>query len=528
MIKWTKYIPVIPTTKQLAAMMLPHREVLFGGAAGGGKSIWLLASALQYVDIPGYSAIIFRRQLTDLKQAGALLDRASEWLSPFPEVKYVPSEHCYYFPTTYPDGTPGKPARLQFGYIGDRNQRSRYQSAEYQFFAFDELTHWPDDSDYTYMFSRIRKTVCPIHGRDPATSEPAWKPDCPKCKALQSIPTRVRAATNPGGVGGAWVKRRFKIVPDPEKYPSKHEAIQAILAGVPVKFIGVHPERAFMPSFFYDNPHVDREDYTNFLKELDDETRRQLQEGNWEVIPNARFNRAWAKYFSFEGDIYRFADRSFVEHRHLRRIFITVDPAATVKDGPIDQSIREGSPSWTVISTWGITEDWKLLWLDMVRFRKEIPDVVDAIVRANEIWKPDFVKIEYVGVGIGVAQYVQQAGIRVVKNIKRRDKLENSTSSQMMMKAGRIFLPENAPWVDTAEDEVFTWTGDPSQQDDIVDTLSDAAVELTPHLAPIVTPTTRMSRACPPRVLPMAPNYDKSTFHSNSPTNANFIIGNRY
>jgi len=78
---WNYYIPHQPFAKQLAFLMLPHKEAFYGGAAGGGKSDALLSAALQYVDIPGYSAIIFRRTFTDLKLPGALIDRSHSWLN---------------------------------------------------------------------------------------------------------------------------------------------------------------------------------------------------------------------------------------------------------------------------------------------------------------------------------------------------------------------------------------------------------------------------------------------------------------
>ena len=101
-LKLTDYIPHKPTPKQRAFLMLPHREAFFGGAAGGGKSDALLMGALQYCDVPGYSGLVLRKTLSELKLPGGLLERATEWLGPFLDekiVRYVPGEHTYYFST---------------------------------------------------------------------------------------------------------------------------------------------------------------------------------------------------------------------------------------------------------------------------------------------------------------------------------------------------------------------------------------------------------------------------------------------
>ena len=79
-VPWSSFIPVSPTPKQLAFLLLPSLEALYGGSAGGGKSIALLMAALQYVDHPGYSALILRKSYTDLALPGALMDKAGEWL----------------------------------------------------------------------------------------------------------------------------------------------------------------------------------------------------------------------------------------------------------------------------------------------------------------------------------------------------------------------------------------------------------------------------------------------------------------
>jgi hypothetical protein len=78
-----RYCPHAPTEQQTLALVA-HRflpddepsEVFYGGAAGGGKSDWLLMGALEYVDVPGYAAIIFRRTYTDLSLPGAIMARS--------------------------------------------------------------------------------------------------------------------------------------------------------------------------------------------------------------------------------------------------------------------------------------------------------------------------------------------------------------------------------------------------------------------------------------------------------------------
>src|SRR5690242_15967361 len=75
-----RWIPHQPTPTQAAFLSLPSREAMFGGAAGGGKSDALLMAALQYVDMPDYSALLLRRSYSDLALPEGIMSRAHEWL----------------------------------------------------------------------------------------------------------------------------------------------------------------------------------------------------------------------------------------------------------------------------------------------------------------------------------------------------------------------------------------------------------------------------------------------------------------
>ena len=293
-IKWSKYIPHKPTPKQYAALMLQNcKELLYGGALGGGKSDFLAYEALRFCDMPDFTSIIFRKQLTDLKQPKSLLPRVAQWLEPFRaagDCKYVAADHRWDFKTVYP-GTdiPGPPAMLQWGYIGDAGIRDRYQSAEYQLVCFDELGQWATPVDWLFMCSRIRATVCPIHGKD-ANNDPIWDDNCHICQCKKMIPLRRRAAMNPGP---AWVKKRWKIVPDPSRYKTRQEALIAIQEGEKINWVGTHPYRRFIPAYLSDNPHLSEKDYREMLAEMTEDERSRLEDGNWEARKNARFKRKW-------------------------------------------------------------------------------------------------------------------------------------------------------------------------------------------------------------------------------------------
>lgn len=234
--RMTKYIPHIPHPKQQAFMLLTGREALFGGAAGGGKSDALLMSALQYVDIPGYAALILRRTYSDLALPDAIMSRAHEWLSPW-GIHWNDDEKTF----TFPEG-----GKLVFGFMENERDKYRYQSARFHFVGWDELTQFTE-SQYTYLFSRQRREMG---------------------LSATEIPLRTRAASNPGNIGHEWVKSRF-ISPG-------------------------RPDRIFISSRVQDNPSLDIDEYVATLSEMLPLDRAQLLEGDWTARPVGRkFKREW-------------------------------------------------------------------------------------------------------------------------------------------------------------------------------------------------------------------------------------------
>ena len=216
------YSPETPSLTQKVFLRTYSLEALFGGAAGGGKSSALLMAALQYIDVPNYSAILFRRTYADLALPGAIMDRFQRWIAEEEDIKWTANNYTAVFPSG---------ARISFGYLNNSQDYLRYKGAEFQFIGMDEVTEIRE-ADYRYLFSRLRR--------------PASGP-------LAKVPLRMRCASNPAP---NWVRQRFIIE-------------------------GKEQGRIFVPSFLTDNPGIDAESYRQSLQALDPIERKRLEEGDW-------------------------------------------------------------------------------------------------------------------------------------------------------------------------------------------------------------------------------------------------------
>ena len=236
---WNKYIKITPSSKQQAFLLLDCLEAFYGGAAGGGKSVALLASALQYVDFPSYNAILIRDTYKNLTMPDSLMDLAFQWLNGT-DAHWQEDKKRW----TFPSG-----ATLSFGYLDGPRDHFNFQSAQFQFVGIDEAVNIRENQAL-YLFSRLRK----VEGN--------------------SVPIRFRCASNPPAreqiEKGEWVKKRY--------VDRTTRASGAI----------------YVPAGMNDNPFLNKEEYRRSLKNLDPITRKQLEEGDWEIKQKGRmFDRTW-------------------------------------------------------------------------------------------------------------------------------------------------------------------------------------------------------------------------------------------
>lgn len=296
-----------PTQKQSEFLSAAEFEVLFGGSAGGGKSQALIVDALgltqNAVANSNYRAALVRRSFGELRE---LIDRTRE-LYPVvcPGAVFREVDKLWRFPSG---------AVIEFLYVDLEKDKLRFQGREWSFLGVDELTQIPSESIYEFMISRVR------------SSDSALTP-------------YVRATCNPGGPGGNWVQKRFRIPDEGRSTRFSLPVGDRIIA------------RRFIRASLEDNPYLKDTGYRENLLSLNERDRRALLEGRWDQIED------------FEGSIFRKElAQAYAENR-----------VCTI---PIDSSL----PLWTAWDL-GLSDQTYIVLFQAVG--KEIR-IVDTISASNE------------------------------------------------------------------------------------------------------------------------------------------------
>lgn len=436
-----RWVPYVPTAKQTAAFLLEGvLEVGYGGAAGGAKSWWLLGEALRHVDRPGYSAILFRQTLPDLNQEpNGLIPTLRRWLEPMagtPGLRWAAQQRTWHFPSG---------ATVTFGYLLDQEgeRYRRYAGPSWHMIGVDQAEQFRPDH-YRFLFSRLRQEI-----------GVPW-------------PLRFRSTFNPGGPSHDFLVERFNLLgayPDPMVCQGPPD----VPCGLPS---AGHPEahpftnRAFMPSFLDDNPHLDRRSYEAALLALGEVEYQRLRFGNFAITtsgvffkterflaseappPGALFVRAWDQAATEEGEGH--------------------DPDYTV--GLL--LARSGFQEWIV---------------DVVRGRWS-PDGVDQQIQETAdrdgAHVPIVVEQEGRSAGRREIAYLRRSlpGHRVIGRVPSGDKIKRATQAARWVNGGLDPLTRTplavalcpGPWVPAFTAELRSFKGDGRLHDDQVDAFAIA------------------------------------------------------
>lgn len=272
-----------PQTKLLES---EAAEVGYGGAAGGGKSMGIIAGATRWVEHPEFTALVLRRETPQLRD---LVKKSRRVYLDF-DGEYNKTTHTW----TFPSG-----ATIWLNHCQNLDDWEQYQGQEFHYIAFDELTTFTKEQ-FVEISARIRA-------------------------ASPGLPRMVRWTSNPGGKGHTWVFERYAPWLDPTCQDSKEgkpanpayrylprrarEDGVALPPAAPGQVLWVtlegHDEeqtevfhdhrvdggesRQFIPALLSDNPKLLAEDpnYERKLLNLDPVRRKQLKDGNWLVKPGA-------------------------------------------------------------------------------------------------------------------------------------------------------------------------------------------------------------------------------------------------
>jgi len=236
-----RQVAFLPTPRQYLFMSAGEDVVLYGGAAGGGKSFAMVLDAIRHADVSYYKAVIIRKTTPELKE---LIDNSRE-LYPlaFPGAKFNSSTNTWRFPSG---------AQVMFGFLDSPNDKLKYQGISYQYIGFDELSAQNTDEGFHYVRSRARS-------------------------AEHQVYPYVRATANPGS---QWVY---------EQFIKDREPMSTFI--LPASVGSSRPLTAkFIPAKLEDNPHLNNDGmYRAVLESMTEIDRKQLLEGDWLASVDSMF-----------------------------------------------------------------------------------------------------------------------------------------------------------------------------------------------------------------------------------------------
>lgn len=253
------------TDKQSEALESPATEILYGGAAGGGKSWFMRALAIILCWlVPGIQVYLFRRIREDL------IKNHMEGPAGFPamlapwvilgKVKIIEDE------IRFANGS-----KIFLCHCKDEKDRFKYLGAEIHVLLIDELTMFTEVI-YRFLRGRLRSPGLKIPRVALAFFQREFGVDL-----AAKLPLLV-SSSNPGNIGHQWVKAGFIDGAAPFELRRMPKSEGGML-------------RQYIPARLEDNPHLDADDYEGKLGGLGTkELVRAMRDGDWNIVAGAFFD----------------------------------------------------------------------------------------------------------------------------------------------------------------------------------------------------------------------------------------------
>ncbi|MGC1273928.1 MAG: terminase family protein, partial [Planctomycetaceae bacterium] len=333
----------------------PADVVVYGGAAGGGKSFALLLETLRHVANPRFGAVVFRRTCPEITNEGGLWDEAN---SLYPMLGAT--SRIGHLDWTFPSG-----ASVSFCHMQHEDDRFSWQGAQVPLICFDELTHFTE-RQFFYLLTRNRSTC--------------------------GVRPYIRATTNPDA--DSWVAKFIAWWINPiTGYPiPQRDGIvrwfvrvdeQLIWSDDPEELRREHPEQmpksvTFISAKLEDNPTLLRKDpgYRANLLAQSRVDRERLLGGNWRIqdVDGAE----WEDHPEYFGD--HLLTNHWPDRFELSAMAIDPSKGATEKS------------DYSAIVYAGVTSG--LIWLDADVQRRPAERIVDDGIGDYLLHGPAVVGIE--------------------------------------------------------------------------------------------------------------------------------------
>lgn len=405
---------------------------IFGGSAGGSKSYAALLDNLETVDDPKSRTVIFRRELTEIKQEGGLWDEAHD-LFPLKGGTPLQGRLTYKFPSG---------ATVRFAHLIDEATAMKYKGGQFNRLTFDQLETF-SDTQFFYLISRLR-----TRGRSPVKVKGNCNPD-PDSWLRKFLAWWIDDETGYARLDRANLIRWFVRVDNELHWADTKEALARKfpkLAAVDERFA---KSVTFIPSSLDDNPVMLERNpaYKSNLLALPEHEKERLLYGNWNIKAGAGkvFHQSWFKRFVTIEEVpkggrwKRFYDLASTEKEVTPTGKQANDPDATAS---CMMKILAGT-----IYIADVTEDFLS------------PADTDELIKRNAVVDSRDVEIlfEQEGGASGkrdIAYLTRMLQGYIVQGVvTRKDKIKSATPFAVQAKAGNVVFvrrPGNNEWIDRA------------------------------------------------------------------------------
>lgn len=417
--------------------------VIYGGAAGGGKTFGIILCPTYFFHLDGVNGAIFRREFTDLVKPGAIWGEAKKVYNQLGFKENNARMQYQFKPNSY----------LKFSGLQYDNSVYSWQGAQLDFLAFDELTHF-SSFQFWYLVARMRSVSGKIkpYCRASCNPEPGWVYDLLKWwidDAGFPIPER------------SGVIRWFYRIGDEMRWFDSEEEARIDIKRHDLK---LHQPLSltFIPATLNDNQILLKNNpgYYAALSQLPEDERSKLLDGCWLYRPQGKLFKA------------RDFNHFVINPRDVDFRIVTVDTAASEKT----------SADYTVMQIWSRSEN-RIFLESQTRGRFDYNTQLNLLLNICNTQNIQYIILEEASTGVVLTQHMRNKVTIPMLTIKRtKSKYNRGYLTQGYVESGYVYLNPGADYFNDFISEISAFSPENKNKynvhDDQVDCMMDAIEQL--------------------------------------------------